>query len=213
MKITLLMDNPKSWYLSYARQLQTQLMSYGHVVSLVHSIDNMEKGDIAFFLSCEKIMKKSIRDLHTHSLVVHSSALPEGKGWSPLTWSILAGETSVTNTLFKAVDSVDAGTIYAQNVMHFIGNELLDELHDIQGNAINDLIINFIKTYPKGIENGYEQQGKETFYSKRTPKDSELDLNKTINEQFNLFRVVDNEKYPAFFYRGGKKYILKIYKG
>jgi len=25
-------------------------------------------------------------------------------------------------------------------------------------------------------------------------------------------RVVDNERYPAFFYRQGKKYIIKIYE-
>ena len=57
---------------------------------------------------------------------------------------------------------------------------------------------------------GKSQRGEETFYKKRTPKDSELDINKTIKEQFNLLRIVDNEKYPAFFKFKNKIYTLKI---
>jgi len=54
--------------------------------------------------------------------------------------------------------------------------------------------------------------GSETFYERRRPKDSELDVSKSIADQFNLLRVVDNERYPAFFYHNGKKFILKIYE-
>ena len=42
------------------------------------------------------------------------------------------------------------------------------------------------------------QIGEETFYSRRNKEDSELDIKKSIESQFNLFRVCDNEKYPAF---------------
>ena len=59
---------------------------------------------------------------------------------------------------------------------------------------------------------GMEQSGEESFYPRRLPKDSELDINKSIDEQFNLFRIVDNDKYPAFFIKNGKKYVLKIYE-
>ena len=31
-----------------------------------------------------------------------------------------------------------------------------------------------------------------------------------IFEQFNHLRIVDNNNYPAFFYKDDKKYILKI---
>ena len=37
-------------------------------------------------------------------------------------------------------------------------------------------------------------------------------MSKSIDEQFNLLRVCDNERYPAFFYKDGVKYILKINK-
>ena len=71
------------------------------------------------------------------------------------------------------------------------------------------MCLEFIDNYEQ-YKNPLKQQGDETFYKKRTAKDSKLDINKTINEQFNLLRIVDNENYPAFFYKDGKKYILKI---
>ena len=72
------------------------------------------------------------------------------------------------------------------------------------------MILEFIKN--KTIIQGKVQEGESTFYSKRGPKDSELDIDKTIDEQFNLLRVVDNERYPAFFRKNGQKYFIKIYK-
>jgi UDP-4-amino-4,6-dideoxy-N-acetyl-beta-L-altrosamine N-acetyltransferase len=54
------------------------------------------------------------------------------------------------------------------------------------------------------------QSGNESFYPKRTPKDSELDINKTIQDQFNLLRIVDNDNYPAFFELEGQRYRLTV---
>ena len=52
--------------------------------------------------------------------------------------------------------------------------------------------------------------GEEIFYKKRESKDSKLDIDKTIKEQFNLLRIVNNENYPAFFELDGYRYVLKI---
>jgi methionyl-tRNA formyltransferase len=70
--------------------------------------------------------------------------------------------------------------------------------------------LEFVKKY-KSIQ-GKKQKGKSTFYLKRSQKSSELDINKSIKSQFNLLRVVDNERYPAFFNYENNQYILKIFK-
>ena len=57
-----------------------------------------------------------------------------------------------------------------------------------------------------------KQIGEETFYPKRAKKDSELDISKSIEENFNLLRIGNNEDWPSFFHYRGKKYILKIFK-
>ena len=55
------------------------------------------------------------------------------------------------------------------------------------------------------------QSGSESFYRKRTAVDSQIDLAQTLEQQFNLLRTVDNNDYPAFFIKDGRKYIFKIY--
>ncbi len=209
MTISILVDNINSWAVPYANKLFEQI-KIKHVVFLIHDQKEIKNGDIAIFLSCEKIVKRDVLDRNRHNLVVHASPLPQGKGFSPLTWQILEGKNDITLTLFEAVEAVDAGLIYDRAVINFSGHELMEEMRSSLGDKINGLIVNFLDNYPdiKGIES----VGQESFYRRRTKGDSELKPEKTIAEQFNILRVVDNERYPAFFLYRGHKYILKIFK-
>ena len=57
-----------------------------------------------------------------------------------------------------------------------------------------------------------KQKGKGNFNKRRTKKDSEININKSIKSQFNHLRICDNDKYPAFFKYKNNKYLLKIFK-
>ena len=70
------------------------------------------------------------------------------------------------------------------------------------------MILDYLESYPEN--DSYEQEGRATYYKRRTNQDSELDIEKTIKSQFNLLRIVDNKHYPAFFIYKSKKYILRI---
>ena len=74
---------------------------------------------------------------------------------------------------------------------------------------IEALIFNFLEN--KSLKS-YKQTGESTMYPRRNHTDSCLDSKKSISEQFNLLRVCDNDKYPAFFFHKNKKYIIKIYE-
>ena len=208
MKIQILCDNPHSWMVQYAIQLQKELVEKSHDVLLHHQSCQVQLGDILFLLSCEKVFKNL--HLNTHNIVIHASALPYGKGWSPTTWQVLEGKNSIPLTLFEANDSVDAGKIYQISEIDLNGGELIGEIRKKEGEKIIKMILDFIEAHPN-IE-GYEQTGEGSYYRRRTPEDSELDINKSIIEQFNLLRVVDNDRYPAFFRLNEEIYILKIEK-
>ncbi|TMM29156.1 methionyl-tRNA formyltransferase [Polaribacter aestuariivivens] len=209
MLIQVLVDNPNSWILPYAKNLVNIIKEkFNYEVRLLLKHEEVIKGDVLCLLSCEKIFKKL--NLNKYNLVVHESDLPKGKGWSPLTWQVLEGKNSIPITLFEAVEKVDAGIIYNQDFIELKGHELLSEIKHKQGEKTISLIVNFLKDI-KNIK-GEKQIGEETFYPKRTSKDSELDINKSIKDQFNLLRVCDNERYPAFFNINGQQYLLKIYK-
>jgi len=208
MRVQVLVDNRNSWIIPYACELVSELINRGHRSTLVHEHTEVGEGDILCLLSCEKVFRNL--HLNTYNLVVHESDLPKGKGWSPVTWKVLEGENEIPVTLFEATDSIDSGAIYRQAVMKLDGHELLPEIKHQQGKITQQLILDFVDAYPN---NGSVQQtGESTYYSKRTTDDSQLDIHKSIAEQFNLLRVCDNSRYPAFFILNGRKYIIKIEK-
>lgn len=206
MKIQLLCDNINSWMIDYVNTFTTVLSEYSNDISIKHKHEEVEKGDILILLSCERKFEKL--DLNKYTLVVHESALPQGKGWSPLTWQVLEGKSAIPITLFQATEKIDSGVIYEQQDIQLDGGELIDELREKQAFATLNLIRNFVIQYPDNKSR--EQTGEATYYPKRRPGDSELDINKTIADQFNLLRVCDNERYPAFFVLNGRKYVIKI---
>jgi methionyl-tRNA formyltransferase len=209
MKVQVLVDNINSWILPYAQELTQKLNEQSNVEAvLIHTHEQIVKGDVLVLLSCEQILKKL--DLNTYNIVVHESELPEGRGWSPLTWKILEGKNEIPVTLFEATDKVDAGKVYLRDVLVFEGHELVDEMKHLQGLKTNEMVLKFVSKFP--LIEGEEQVGTPSYYPRRRPEDSELDISKTIEEQINLLRVCDNERYPAYFKYKGFTYTLKIEK-
>jgi len=208
-KISFLTDNPKIWIIPYVDTLE-EIVSQNHQVIRCYDYENIPMGDMCFFLSCEKIAAPHILKRNIHNIVIHPSRLPLGKGFSPLAWQILDGKNEIPISLFEAEEKVDSGVVYYRDIIELKGHELNSEIKKLQGKKTIELVLRFIDDYPN--VKGYSQKGKESFYKRRRKKDSELDVNKSIAEQFNLLRIVDNERYPAYFYYMGHKYVFKIYK-
>jgi methionyl-tRNA formyltransferase len=182
----------------------------GHEVRWAHQIEESPGADFCFCLSFGRLVPSATRALFGHTLVVHESDLPHGKGWSPLTWQILEGRARIPVTLFEAAANIDSGAIYAQRWIEFQGHELVDELRAAQAAATLDLCHWFVEHYPASVAQARPQTGAESLYPRRGPDDSRLDPCRTIAEQFDLLRVVDNRRYPAFFEWRGRRYRIAI---
>ena len=205
MKITILTSNDQ-WFERYAKNLSKELKC-----SCFFSHTEIHNFDIVFILSYHKIIPQDILKKNRHNIVIHASNLPQGKGWAPLFWQILEGKKEIVFTMFEASEGVDDGDIYMQKTLKLNGYELNSELREKQANLTIQMCKEFIDNYDL-YKNPHPQKGEESFYPKRTPKESELNINKTIKEQFNLLRIVNNEEYPAFFVIDKHEYILKIEK-
>lgn len=202
--------SPDSWIHPYVDQLKTSLEAVGHEVRRVTSAAELTEGDLCFLLGCGFLVSAERLALHRHNLVVHESALPEGRGWSPLTWQILEGKSEIPITLFEAAEAVDAGPIYLQMTMRFSGHELVEELREVQGSSTVELCERFVAEFPGIVERARPQEGEASMYARRGPEDSRLDPEVSLRDQFNLLRVADNERYPAFFELDGRRYVLQI---
>lgn len=208
MKINILIDNIDSWFIPYGNELGC-LLSDKNDVNIVHSHSELEECDVLFLLSCTKLCPSEILKLNSNNIVIHASDLPRGRGWTPFFWQIMEGENIIHLTLFEAVEAIDAGDYYLKDSIELDGTELYDELHEKLGNKIVEMAVHYIENYPMLA---HKQTGKPTYYRKIATSDNELDINKTIAEQFNLMRVCRNRVHPAHFYINGIKYILEIYK-
>ena len=204
------LSNQCSWVNEYIQEF-IRLLEVDYAVSWFHEVSDAISNSIVFVLSFSTILPRVFLDSNKHVLVVHESNLPEGRGWSPLSWKILEGKNVIPISLFEAGEGIDSGAIYLQDEIIFTGDELVGELRQKQADSSLALCRRFLEDYKSVIAGAKPQVGDPTFYKKRTPNDSEIDVNKSIASQFDLLRIVDNEKYPAFFNYRNKKYLLKIY--
>ncbi len=207
--ISIVVDND-SWILPAAIQLVELCISNGDNAKLCRRHDEIMPDGVAFYLGCVKITPPDILAKNHRNLVVHASDLPKGRGMSPWTWQVLEGANAISVCLLEAEEAVDSGAIIYKDLMPLEGTELVNDLRLLLQEKTTELCLRFLN---EKIENtGAAQTGKVSYYERRCPEDSVLDVQKTIADQFSLLRVVDNEKYPAHFEMGGQKYILKIYK-
>ena len=209
MIINILCDNKDSWFWEKNKDFLKKIKNK-HKLNLVTDQKELVKGDIAVFISCNNLVKNEYLVLNKSNVVCHPSNLPKGRGFSPIAWEILNNSDKLTFTLFEANEKVDDGEIYYKKEIELLGTELNDDLRSIQAEITFELILKFINEYPK--INGSKQVGEATYYRKRNKNDSELDINKSIMEQFNILRIADNLNYPAHFFFKNQKYILKIEK-
>ena len=163
-----------------------------------------------FLVSCNQIIRQSTRDHFRHSLVLHASPLPHGRGMSPHIWQVLEGATKLTLTLLNAEDEVDSGDIWLQREFEVPPTALYDEINarlfDAEVTLMHWALENCDTARPRA------QYGQPTIYRRRRPQDNRIDPERSLGESFDLMRVADPDRYPAFFEFRGQKYRIRIDK-
>ena len=211
IKVALLFDKSNMWlekHISRETILQ-EVSEKTCCIDVFFEYEQIVGYDVVFILGFTKIIKSQLLSNNSVNLVVHESALPEGKGFAPVQWQILQGKRSIVVSLIEAGEKVDSGDIILQDIMKLSGYELWSKVREKQAKVTLSLITKFLNIYPDYTKQA--QEGEETFFAKRTDKDDELDADKTLREQFNHFRIANNEEYPLYFFINDKKYHLKIY--
>ena len=211
MKITILCTDPKHPVINRLQRWVVEMTVVGHSVLLVYDKADLLGGDILFLVSCSQLIREDDRKKYKATLVLHASDLPKGRGWSPYIWEILNGGNQITVSLLEANEPVDSGAIWLKTKFTLEGHELLPEINEKLFDAELYLMSQAVEKFE--IIKPFSQFGDPGAYmSKRSPEDSRLDPNKSIAEQFDLLRVVDSERFSAFFDYRGKRYLIKIEK-
>jgi methionyl-tRNA formyltransferase len=211
VKIAIVCSDPHHPVVPHLQRWRDEQRARKHAVELRHDVQKLSGGDMLFLVSCTEVVKREIRARFKACLVLHASDLPRGRGWSPYVWLILQGKNEITVTLLEAADRVDTGDIWLQEPCHLEGHELLPEIREklfrcelaLMSRAVDEF--GTIRPIPQRGEPG-------PYLRRRTLEDSRLDARKSLAEQFDLLRVVDPQRYPAFFELRGHRYIVRIEK-
>jgi methionyl-tRNA formyltransferase len=209
VKVTILCSDaahPVNEYLS----AWAETVSDRHEVLIARTVGELTRGDFLFLVSCSELIKAAHRERYGHTLVLHASDLPKGRGWSPHIWEIVEGGSSVTLSLLEAEDEVDSGRIWLKRQLPINKTMLWDEVNHLLFKVEIELIDYAILNH-ENIKPYMQDQGVVPSYRrKRTLEDSEIDPQLSICDQFNLIRMCDPKRYPAWFEIYGQRYKLVV---
>jgi methionyl-tRNA formyltransferase len=211
MKITLFCSDAKHPVNAHLRAWMATQQGL-HEVQLVQRKSDLAGGEILFLVSCSEIISTKERDMYLATLVLHASDLPKGRGWSPHIWEIVRGAEVITLSLLEAEDKLDSGRIWQKLDIPIPKHALWDEINQLLFAAEIELINFAIQNF--GTASSAHQKATDiaSYYPKRTPEDSRIDVNKSIAEQFDLIRVCDPNRFPAYFEYLGFRYTLTLEK-
>ena len=207
-KIAFLFDKTNDWLSQYFPENLKSSSKFD--VNFFYEEEKIRGFDLVFILGYTKVIKGEILSSNKLLLLVHESDLPKGRGFAPVQWQILEGKSDINICLIEISDKVDTGNIFGKMVLSLNGSELYEEIRQKQALVTFKLINKFLEKYPN--LKSEKQRGKPTFYRRRNLSDSQLDLDKSIRDQFNLLRICNNKDWPAFFELNGVRYEIKIDK-
>lgn len=214
MKIQILISK-NSWATNFEKQIKNNLKKFSKKIIFNNNHKKIRKNfDINIIFSYFKKIPKNYLNKSKFNLIPHESALPKGKGMSPLTWQVINGNKFIIFSLIEATSKIDSGEIYFQKKVQIDKTKIFKEIKDIQFKTNISLILKFLNYYKKFKKKpkSKSQNGKSTFYKTRRPSDSKININKSLVSQLNLLRACDFQNYPAFFVFKNTKFLLKLDK-
>lgn len=145
-----------------------------------------------------------------NSINVHGSLLPKYRGGAPIQRSIINGDKQTGITIIKMVNKMDAGVMYAKEVVDIDNTINSTDLFLKLQVVGRDLLL---KTLPAILKNelvGKEQNEEEVTFAYNIKREEEkISFAKKVNEVNNLIRGLSLTP-GAYCYFKGKE--LKIYK-
>ncbi len=178
-KNVILLKNPKKLTLSYIKKIDPKLI---------------------FFPDWSWIIPKTILE-NFKCVCFHESDLPKFRGGSPIQNQIIRGVKKTKTTAFIMNDKIDSGDILLKKHLSLEGT--LDEIFQRMIKNDYEMIINIIK----GNYKIRKQGGHPTYYKRRKPEESELNLNKSKQYIYNFIRML-SDPYPNAFIKYNKHKIV-----
>jgi methionyl-tRNA formyltransferase len=160
-----------------------------------------------------KITKEQYSIPPKGTIVFHDSLLPKYRGFAPMNWAIINGETKTGATMFYIADEIDNGDIIAQKSINITEEDDVKTLDGkitqlylmlLEGNLFRVESINILT----GRIGKPQNHSEATYCCKRIPEDGLIDWNKSAAKIHNLIRGLTYPYPCAYSYLNGQKIMI-----
>ncbi len=168
--------------------------------------------DLAVVCGWRSLINTDLNKYFKYGMIAaHDSLLPKYRGFAPINWAIINGESETGVTLFKIVaGEVDSGDIFGQKIVNI---EFQNFAYDIYKKITYETVNLYLDLFEKIKNNEFLQPIKQdeknaTYTCKRIPNDSLINWNLNSRDVYNFIRA---QAYPypgAFFYHEKGKIII-----
>lgn len=134
---------------------------------------------------------------HFKCVIFHMTDLPFGRGGSPLQNLIARGLYETKISALRCVEEMDAGPIYLKKPFSLYGSA--EEIFLRASGVIEDMIVEILEKLPGPVP----QEGAPTVFKRRKPEESNLSAVQSLEQIFDLIRMLDAEGYPNAFLNFG----------
>lgn len=142
-------------------------------------------------------------------VVMHSSALPEGRGWAPIYYSLAEQKPEhVISGIFTA-EEVDTGDIIVRARFPIKAGYTAPFIRKVDQEVSLLLISKILEKWPSGGINAVRQSEITPLRRRRHAQDNMVKINKSLKELLPHLRAVEPNA-PAFFFYQGQKYFIEI---
>jgi len=162
---------------------------------------HLNGGKFLWLVGVTEKIGKSLRDKYEHVLVIHASALPKGRGWSPWIHELREGADEICISVIEAAEKIDAGDVWIQSYMTVPKTMLYDDIINAMYAFAHDMM-SYCIAHADDIT-PTPQQGEPTHYKRLTDEDSRIPMDEAT---FDRLRTCDPLRYPPFFEIRGKRY-------
>lgn len=130
-------------------------------------------------------------------VIFHMTDLPFGRGGSPLQNLIARGVYETKVSALRCVEEMDAGPIYTKHPLSLQGSA--EEIYLRASQVVEDMIVEILDKQPIPVP----QEGDPTAFKRRTPDQGNLATARSLQDVFDLIRMLDAEGYPHAFVEVG----------
>jgi methionyl-tRNA formyltransferase len=151
------------------------------------------RADVVFVVGCRIIINEDVYSAPPLGMyAVHDSLIPEYRGFAPLNWAILNGESQTGVTLFAMADGMDAGDIVAQQAVPIAPHDTAPKVYEGVCSATVDVVLKVYHQLEAGeaLTRTPQDYSVGSFTCSRTPNDGMIDWSWETTRIYNLVRAL-----------------------